>query len=435
MKYSQFAKKLLRTNNLYSLGIYRNIFYFFLTILFSQGSTFFSGILIARVFNVEIFGKYSLILSFINTLITICGLGLMSIANRFVSEYKTRNQNGLVDIVIYFNKLLLWGGGVLLILALAFNNFLENEVLNIPLGRFGLMIICFITITTSFNNLYTGILQGLLAYRKLCVASVIYGVTYLFLTYSLSLYYSWNGAIFGIFISSLLYFLLLLRYIIKEIPIGSIKRTLVKRSVNLTNYILPNFFIGLLSMPAIYLALRFLNAHTNSFKEVAFFNVSNSLITLAAIVPSLINTVVSSYLFTNTNNKQFFGRLFKNSLSFLIFIVLGEILMIFILGKYILSLYGSEYQNGYNILCILSFTLLLDIVTGSISNVLVAHKRMWHLFLIVSLPRDLFLIISSYFFTKYYGSLGLAWILLITKLISLILTSIAYNLNSRSNIN
>ncbi|MBK6450622.1 hypothetical protein [Candidatus Brachybacter algidus] len=106
-----------------------NIIYYFVAIFFSQGSTFFAGILLANTLDVSTYGRFTYLLIFINTFISLTGLGLTSVANRFVSELKDESKEKLSGVLTFFTKSLLFINIPLLLILFIFNNVINDYFL------------------------------------------------------------------------------------------------------------------------------------------------------------------------------------------------------------------------------------------------------------------------------------------------------------------
>lgn len=393
-----------------------NIAYYFITIFFSQGSTFLIGIILANIFEVNDFGKYSFLLIFINTAISISGVGLTSVSNRFIAEYKGLGREKITELFNYFTRILFYTNGPLILIFLILGPHLSLQVLGIHVSITLWIVFSLILFFGSFNSFFLGVHQGLIEYKGLSFASVIYGIMYVSLIIIFSRIYGINGVFLGIMLSGLIYFMILINTIRKYIDLAnfSVRISASERS-DILRFIIPNFFIGLFAMPSILLAQKFLVMNTNSYEGIAYFNVAFTLIGVAAIIPGLVNTVLSSYLFSHINHESIFNKIFRNGKAGLILIVLVELIFLVALGKYVLLIYGKDYSAAYLILIILSVGLIFDSFTMIYSNVIYARNEMWRNFLYITLPRDLLLVLLAFYLTLWYGATGLALAFVISK--------------------
>ena len=412
---------------------------YFVAIFFSQGSTFFAGILLANTLDVSTYGRFTYLLIFINTFISLTGLGLTSVANRFVSELKDESKEKLSGVLTFFTKSLLFINIPLLLILFIFNNVINDYFFTEPMSYGFWFILILIILLTSFNNLFIGTLQGFLKYKELAITSCIYGISYVLGIYYFSILFGFIGIFIGILTASAIFYIFLLYFVHKKINSFTFNNKIASADkIGIINYIIPNLLISFLTMPTLLITQKYLSSISGGYNEIALFNVAFTLVNLAAIIPSLINTVVSSYLFSQTKNNNLFNSIFRNNQIGLYTIVVLEISLLLVAGRFILNIYGNIYQEAYNILAILSLSLLFDIISNTYSNVIIANNKMWKSLLQIALPRDLATLILGYFLTMKFGATGLAITLLITKILSSIFTFLTYKqitIEQKRNIN
>jgi O-antigen/teichoic acid export membrane protein len=273
----------------------------------------------------------------------------------------------------------------------------------------------------------TGALAGLEGYRSLALISPIQGVLHITLLGVGAWVWGGYGAVIGLTLSSALRWILLRWVLLREADKHQIPwRGAKGRNEHnmLTRFSIPASLAGLSSMPALWLSNVFLIQQPGGYKEMGLYGAAFSLRTLIIIFPVILNNVTSSILNfqLGVGNDERYGKLFKANLLISVFIAILGMAVIIIFGRWILGLFGAEFQAGYPILFLLVLSTVPETLQNAIYQVIQSRGRMWLSLYGVSIPRDVTLIGMAYYFTRDYGASGLATAYTIAWTIALLCT-------------
>lgn len=151
--------------------------------------------------------------------------------------------------------------------------------------------------------------------------------------------------------------------------------------------------------------------------QVAYFNVAMRLLLVVNLAQQLLNGYFSP-LVTNFKEredcKKLEGELLTVSRASILASVFGFVLVV-VLGKPVLSLWGSEFHQAYVPLLILSAGWLIDFSSGVTSPVLYLNQKT-ELLRRISMLSLLSIIVFGFVTSKFYGICGLSVVVAMTKM-------------------
>lgn len=381
----------------------KNSLYLMLTALSGSGSGFIFWFFGARLYSEEDIGFASAIISVMGFIAIISRFGFDIGIIRYLSTEK--DKNGMINSCFT----------IIFIASIIFTNiFLFNleiispELLFLKENLFLSILLIIFTTTNSIlvpqSNVFVALrnakysfIQNLIAISRIIILPffVAWGLTGIYISYGL-----------GLFVACIFGNILISKICSSYKPVLTIKKKIVNDIFRFSfgNYIaaifegIPNFLLPLV-------ILNILGAEQN-----AYFYVAWSISAILLMVPK----ATSMSLFAEgLNNPNDFKKDFLKSLKF-VFSILGPLIVVFYLfGKYILSLFGTSYsENAYEILWIFS----LASVPYSINLFYVIIKRIQNKMVEVVLIYafvGLFSVIGGYVFVQWYGLIGvsIAWII------------------------
>jgi len=394
---------------------------------FLQGSVFLGNIIVARLLGAEVFGVYNIVLS---TLLTASGLAQFSTgitATRYVAQYRAKDKEKVAGILCFLLRLSFISGCLGTVLVALASNWLADNVL----GRTGIaeyfVVSAAYILFSVMSGYLTGALAGLEGYRSLALISPIQGVLHITLLGVGAWVWGGYGAVIGLTLSSALRWILLRWVLLREADKHQIPwRGAKGRNEHnmLTRFSIPASLAGLSSMPALWLSNVFLIQQPGGYKEMGLYGAAFSLRTLIIIFPVILNNVTSSILNfqLGVGNDERYRKLFKANLLISVFIAILGMAVIIISGRWILGLFGAEFQAGYPILFLLVLSTVPETLQNAIYQVIQSRGRMWLSLYGVAIPRDVTLIGMAYYFTRDYGASGLATAYTIAWTIALLCT-------------
>ena len=177
----------------------------------------------------------------------------------------------------------------------------------------------------------------------------------------------------------------------------------------LFTFLVPGSLSGLTAMPALWIATVELSRTNEGFEQVAFFNAAFAIRAMLMIFPWILNSVGLAFL-SNTlgsERRTYFRTLLLSSLAITFCAVVLGTLVIFVLGDWILRLYGTQFLAGFPVLQVLMISFAAEALTLPLMQALTSRGRMWSIFLLVLLPRDALLVVCAIIFVREQGAVGL----------------------------
>jgi O-antigen/teichoic acid export membrane protein len=271
-----------------------------------------------------------------------------------------------------------------------------------------------------------GALSGLEAFTNLAKAgmvSAIVAVTAVFIGAALG---GLNGSLFGLSASALLRCVIHNRWLRLECRRQEIKPqyqgSLKHEKHIIYQFALPAAMGNYYSMPLIWLANSFLVRQPGGYGEMALFSAANNLRFLALFLPNVMFNVAVSIL----NNEKSEGdrirynKTFKFNVLCIFLASLGSVIIIGIIGRPILLLFGKDFGGAYYILWFLLVASLFEGLSIALYQFIQTRAKIWLSFFFINIPREAFFVVAAYFLVKSYGGIGLAAAFLASTLLGLI---------------
>ena len=379
---------------------------------FNQGSTLIVNLAVANFLGTEAFGHYTMVLATIAAVATLGQLSMGYTATKYIAEFRsveparTSRILGLCAVVSTVSALVVTLG-----LALA-AGWLEQSVLGAPGLGTELRLAAAAVFFTVMNGFFTGGLAGLEAYSALARAGLISGTVYVVICLTLARSFGLPGAVVGVTVSSLVQFTVLGWLLVREgarqgVPFTY--RGLWSERAILTNFAFPASLAGLLSQPALWIASALLARQPGGYHQLGLFGAANSFRTMVLFVPQVINNVGMSLL----NNQQrsdadAYRRVFWMNASWTIVCAFGMAGVLFIASEPLLGWFGPTFIEGRTVLRILLGAAMIEAVGLAAYQIVVSRARIWASLLLISLPRDLTLVLTAAVLTPMFGATGLA---------------------------
>jgi O-antigen/teichoic acid export membrane protein len=278
----------------------------------SRGLLFVGLILVARILTKDAYGEFGLVRSTINMFAAFGGMGLGLTANRFVAEHRTANPRRAGEIagasLLVAMAAGIMVGGVVLLAA----PWLATVALRAPQLEWGLQLAAFLLVLGAVNGAQMGVLQGLDAYQRLAVGSLIQGLVGVVALTAGALLYGLDGALLGL-LAYMLAGVVVLQWQMRG-ALGRAGIALHFRAVRSTlpifwAFSLPVMLSGIAIAPLRWLA-ETLVVRTVGFAELGLFHAG---LTLATMLTALVSTLHAPLL-TATASAGDSSRVVRTSL-------------------------------------------------------------------------------------------------------------------------
>ncbi|MCP4440482.1 MAG: flippase [Aureispira sp.] len=338
--------------------------------------TFLTTIVIARMAGDEGFGIYSLVFTWVSIISVGATLGLDDLVLKQLPVYQTKGkQSKIKGLLFWSNKWgLISGVGAALIFALVVNLFTINGIsehvyyYNIALVSIPFFVLMHINQASLRGLKYLG--AGQLAEKVVQPFSFL-----IILVLAYLLYWSITDAEIILFrvisfgLAALMALYLLYHYL-KEYKDSRIKtETTSQVWLSSCKYFA---FMSLLYIINTRVDIVFLGFYEIPREQIAYYNVALKLSDIALIpfmVVCTVTTPMFSKLYAENKIKElqaFFTKTTQLACALITLILLAFVL----LGPWLLSWYGAEFKEGYQVLMVLCGIKFLHVFVGPVSYLL-----------------------------------------------------------------
>ncbi len=364
-------------------------------------------ILIARLLGVEFFGLFMLGVTIINLAGIFCRLGLDNGVLRYVPLYNgmgdsERVKGAIVQSLKYSFIMSLLVGVILYLtadtLAIIFNK---------PALEGVIKILSFFLPFMSFMNIALSSTQGFKIMKYM-----VYGYNLFFSTSNLILVLIFsliglrlNGVVFAHGLSLFFTAFLSMHYLKKTFPdIQEVKT--VPETRELFRFSIP-LLVSISSAFLIQWTDTLMLGHFRSSAEVGIYNAAMKTALLTSVILASFNTIFAPIIsdLYNRKEKQKLESLFKTVTKWGYMISFPLFLLIILLSKEIMGIYGQEFIIGWKSLIILAVAQLINAGVGS-TGFMLAMSGKQDLLMHNTLGICFLNIILNYFLIPIYGQVG-----------------------------
>jgi O-antigen/teichoic acid export membrane protein len=384
--------------------------------VFNQGSTFLLGIIVAKSLGRELYGAFGFLQGTLFMFTNLAQLALGFAATKYIAEYRVNDKPRAGRVIALCIGVSLVTGILTMSVALAAARPIAVTLARQPaveaIIRLAAPTILFVAVGATL----TGALAGMQRYRLIALVGLASGIAYVSIGSAAAAGWRLPGVAVGLSLSALLQCLLLF-LVMKSgaasegIPIPPISRRLLERERSvLTDTALPAALSGLTTLPAMWLISAILARQPDGMSQLALFSAANSLRLLVGFVPALINNVGFSVLsgHKGSADSHAYWRVFRTNLLMVTGIALAGAALMAVAGRTVLQLYGSSFTDGYPVLLILLISTLAEAAAIAAYQLIQTHGNMWLSVFVVSLPRDVVLVVLALGLAPRYGAAGLS---------------------------
>jgi len=378
-----------------------------------QGSAFVANLLLARILGRHNFGEFSIIQS---TLLTLAGVGQIATgitAAKFVAENRVVHKRIAGDVIGMCAALTLSTGVLGAALLLIFAPWIAADFLKMAELRSGLTVAAGASLFLTMNGFQLGALAGLESFRKTAAVSIIVGCLHVMACVLGGWAGGTRGALWGLLLSSIARWVCFEKLLHRESLLQGIFVSWSgwrRQKSIFYKFAIPAAVSGFSSMPALWLVTAMLARQPNGYDQLALYSAAYQLKSVAILLPSMFNNVGMALL----NHQRGIQNAVGYRRAFWFNVSVGSIaaatfaVVIAIIGKWLLAMYGPAFVGAYGPLLILLCAALFEGVATGAFQAVQSKGRMWRAFWIVAFPRDLLLVACAFVLVGRYGAVGLA---------------------------
>jgi O-antigen/teichoic acid export membrane protein len=393
--------------------------------VFTQGSTFAVGIVIANLLGRKSFGEYAMIQSTLLTLANCASLGTGATVTKYVAQFRStsaaRTAN-VLELCARVAAVTACGGALMLLVGAPW---LAAESLKAPHLAGALAIAAPVAVFLVLNGYQAGALAGFESYRSLAATGGVAGVLQLALCSAGAWWAGLNGALAGLAASAAARWLTASMFLKRACACHGVDCAHAspwQERPMLYRFALPSALSGLSSVPAIWLANMLLVRQPDGYDQMALFSVANSMRILMLLLPGIVNTVSTSLINHELGlaDGANYRRLFWANLAFAAGAVICAGGGVALAGPAILRMFGKSFSAGYPVLLVMMLATIPEALSIAVYQVVQSKARMWVSFLAICLPRDWLLVAAAYVLAGRQGALGLGWSYVASQLVGLL---------------
>jgi O-antigen/teichoic acid export membrane protein len=340
------------------------------------------SIALARVLDVESFGKFGMLQSTLLTLQAFANVGLSQTATKYVAEFRTTDPARAGRVVGLSNTTALIAGTLLLLLTALTAPWLSHRALAAADLQGSLKITSVAVLFGALAGAQVGALAGLQAFRTMAGAGALSALLSSPALLVGALYGGVTGAAWGLVLTSVATWAVghvALRKELRRAQIAVTRLGSRRELPFLLSFSVPAMLSGTMVMPVFwYCATRFAQ-QPNGYKEIGVFNAANQWFAALLVVPVLVGQVVlpemASRLGRNQENDATRVLWTAMKANGIFASVTG--LCLAVLSPLIMSSYGSEFRSGWPALVVSIVTAVLIAVQAPIGQFIAASGRMW----------------------------------------------------------
>jgi len=386
----------------------------------ARGLGLIASILVARMLGKSEFGELGIIQSTVGMFGTFAGFGLGMTATKFIAQYRTTNP-GKAGRIRALSDLFAWATSGVTSIALFFMApWLAEHTLAAPQLTGLLQIGSFLLFLTAVNGAQIGALSGFEAFKTVAKISLLSGLANFPLMVGGAYIAGLTGAVWGMVIATGINWLLNHIAIRKECEKAGVPHTYegcwVEKDV-LWKFALPAVISGTFFAPTEWVLNAMLVNQPGGYGQMGLFNAAKQWHVLILYLPSAISNMtlpILSNLLGENKRKEYNKMLLINSIS-LSSIALVIAIPVSIFSKFIMSIYGKDFSEGWLVL------ILIAIYSVLWASHIVIGQAMWSTgatkeAMFFAAIRSIILIISGFYLVNH-GAVGIASAFLVTYIL------------------
>ena len=377
---------------------------------FSQGGSFLSSVVVARVLGKETFGQFALIQSTVTALTSLAGLGLGLTATKYISEFRAKRPENIGKL-LGFSSILVGLAGFCFSIAswvLAPKMAVHANDVGIVRGlRLSAPSVFFLTLT----GYQLGTLAGFEAFRFIGQVGVLFGLAALIVSWLGAVGFGLPGAVVAQDIAAVLLFSLYGIGVHRECRRSGIavqyRGVWNQRSI-LSRVSIPATMSGTVCSLAIW-GTNTILAKTCGYSQLALFIAAYNLRSIVIFVPALISRVAAprlNFLFAAGDLSRY-ARAFWATVRANGLLAMLTAFLAFLGAHRFMLLFGKEFGGSSWLLALILGSAVVEVTSNNLYIALMASCKFWRNLAVMSLWTAV-LACTSALTTMRLGASGLA---------------------------
>jgi len=370
-----------------------------------------ASIVVARILGKTGFGELGIIQATVGMFGVFAGFGLGLTATKHVAEFRQSDPERAGRIIGLSGLVAMATGGLMALGLLVFAPWLAEHTINAPHLTGVLRIAALILFISALNGAQTGALSGFEAFKTIAYVNFFIGMISFPILVLGTYLGGLTGAVWALAINLCFNWLinhLALRREARRFKVPFTLRKCGREMPIIWKFSLPAVLAGSMVGPVNWLCATFLVNQPDGFGEMGIFNAANQWYAMLMFLPGLLGGVVLPFL-----SERFSQKDTKQSMQTMVFaikanalVVMPFVLIASTISPYIMSLYGTDFRDGWPTLILVLLTAGLLAVQTPVGQIIAASGKMWIGF-VMNLGWALTFIVGTLLLIEK-GSLGLA---------------------------
>lgn len=404
------------------------VFYNLVGVLFNQGSTLVTNMLVANILGRSTFGQYAIVLSTLQSVSLFAGLGMGYTATRYLPELRVRDRPRAARILGLGSLSTVSSAALLSLLLFLGGPVIASGVLRAPQLALLLQIGAGVVFCTALTGYFTGVLAALERYDFVARGGIVSGITYTAACVLGALWFGLAGAVTGLLVSAAIQALVygvLYRLALRRAELAPSYRGLGSERTVITRFVIPALCSGLTGLPALWLAQVALARH-GTFGELGKYSAAFSLAMIVLFLPNVAYSVGMSLInhARGTGNARDYRSVFWTNMQFTVVVVPIGILGMALLGPFLLDAYGTGFRAAMPALLVLLAATLPEALTIAMFQLIQTNDRIWEAVLAINVPRDILIPTLAFALAPTHGALGVAIAYLAGRLLAVVISAL-----------
>ncbi len=343
----------------------------------SQGGTFLSMVILARVLGKELFGQFAMVQSTVIALTNLASLGLGITATKYVSQFRNTQPDRAGRIMGMSSSVALLASSCFSLLLVVFAPTLATDGTLVPGLRLSAIYVFFVTL----NGYQVGALIGMEAFGRIARIGIISGPTAVIATWALAFRFGLSGAVLAQGLNAIFTWLLYQIAVKEECSQANIRVRYLgawqERSA-LIRFSIPAVVSGLTGSAAIWWCNKLLVKNAG-YAELAIFIAASNLRLMVLFFPAVVTRVVSPLLNNLLANGDFstYRRAFWWSVAGNGSVGLCLAAIISLAGRYLLHLFGKDFTGSSALLLLLLSSAVIEIIATNLYQAIFTAASLW----------------------------------------------------------
>jgi O-antigen/teichoic acid export membrane protein len=369
-------------------------------------------ILVARVLGQVSFGELALIQSTLGMAGLMAGIGLGETATRFVANYVTSDPLRAGRVIALVTSVSI--GTVLLatVVLISLSGLIAGAMLHAPQLKSALVCGSLLMAATAFRGIQGGVFAGLEKFDALAKLNILDGVVSLIAMVFLARLMGVEGAVLGLALSAIIVWLVGRKLLMKEL---SCRRIAVRyRGCGadwriLTGYSLPHLMAHLVAFPVLWFAMTLVARSEQGFAGLGLYNAAYQWHGPMMFIPMILMSVSIPVLVQEweEGRKERFRVVTLWICGLMLALSLPPAVLAALMSRWIMSLYGAGFREGWMILVLLLAAAPLHALATIAFGALFGMNRAWWV-LGLNLGWSATLLAVTAWLVPTRGALGLA---------------------------